>query len=571
MTKLDMMNAIPVVPESAPFTPAQRAWLNGFLAGALNLRTDGSSVAPHGQNGSNGSRLHAQASSGSVNGNGGGLAVAEAPAADEEEDFPWHDPALPLDERVSLAEGKPFARRLMAAMAQLDCGACGYDCRIYSEAIASGSDKSLTKCAPGGKETARKLKELVAAEAASPGPVTGAAAAETSAKAPAAIPERGRPPERSAAYDRHHPFPARLLRCDPLNRPGSTKDTRFVALDLKGSGLTYDVGDALGVFPENDPERVARIIKALGASGAEDVMGPDGEHVSLFDALGRHYSLGRPTDLMFELLINSAADAGEAGRLKEILADDGDSGGDEVLDLLEHFPSARPDPAEFVTALNPLQPRLYSISSSLKAYPDQVHLTVGVVRYLNGRRRECTGVCSTHFSDRVRPGQQVRAFVHPSHGFKVPADGNTPMIMVGPGTGIAPFRAFLQERRAAGAAGRNWLLFGDQRREHDFLYEEELEAYRRDGLLTRLDTAFSRDQADKVYVQHRMLENAAELWRWLQEGAHFYVCGDAKRMATDVDAALRRVVAEQGGMSPEGAKAYVGELTKAKRYQRDVY
>jgi sulfite reductase (NADPH) flavoprotein alpha-component len=274
---------------------------------------------------------------------------------------------------------------------------------------------------------------------------------------------------------------------------------------------------------------------------------------------------------MFELLINSAARPDEASALKEILASDGCAEGDEVLDLLRQFPSARPEPHEFVTALNPLQPRLYSISSSLKAHPDQVHLTVGVVRYVNGRSRQCKGVCSTFFAERVRPGQKVRVFMHPSHGFSVPADGDTPIIMVGPGTGIAPFRAFLEERKATGAKGGNWLLFGDQQRAYDFLYEDELTAYQRDGLLTRLDTAFSRDQKEKVYVQTRMLEHAAEVWKWLQGGAYFYVCGDAKRMATDVDNALREIVAEQGGMSPEAAKAYVADLTKAKRYQRDVY
>jgi sulfite reductase (NADPH) flavoprotein alpha-component len=224
-----------------------------------------------------------------------------------------------------------------------------------------------------------------------------------------------------------------------------------------------------------------------------------------------------------------------------------------------------------VTALNPLQPRLYSISSSLKAHPDEVHLTVGIVRYLNGRNRQCKGVCSTFFADRVRPGQKVRAFVHESHGFTVPENTDLPIIMVGPGTGIAPFRGFLEERKATKSRGKNWLFFGDQQKAVDFLYEKELAAYQADGILTRLDTAFSRDQKEKVYVQTRMLENAAELWKWLNEGAHFYVCGDAKRMATDVDNALKKIVAEQGKMSPESAKAYVMDLSKNKRYQRDVY
>jgi sulfite reductase (NADPH) flavoprotein alpha-component len=349
------------------------------------------------------------------------------------------------------------------------------------------------------------------------------------------------------------------------------KDTRFVSLDLSGSGLAYKVGDALGVFPENDPDLVSWTVDALEATGAEEVIAPDGPKVSLYDALHKHYSLGKPTDLMLELLINSAVEPAEAAALKRLLDADGCPEGDGVLDLLKQFPSARPSVEEFVSALNPLQPRLYSISSSMKAHPGEVHLTVGVVRYVNGRGRQCKGVCSTFFADRVRPGQQARVFVHASHGFGVPTSGDVPMIMVGPGTGIAPFRAFLEERKAAGANGKNWLFFGDQRRAYDFLYEQELTAWHQDGLLTRLDLAFSRDQKEKIYVQTQMLENGAEIWKWLEEGAHFYVCGDAKRMATDVDAALKRIIAEQGGMSAEAAKAYVAEMTRAKRYQRDVY
>lgn len=547
--------SIPVLPDSAPFTPAQRSWLNGFLAGLINAA--GGTAAAAAANG--------DAVAHRMNGVGGsGSAVLEAPAAaaepEAEESLPWHDPALGMDERMKLADGKPYARRLMAAMAQLDCGACGYLCQTYSEAIAGGKEKDLARCSPGGKETSRKLKDLVAKE----GGAATVAVTVKSAPAPAA---------RAAdqAYGRHRPFPAKLLQCAPLNQPGSMKDTRLVALDLKGSGLTYKVGDAVGVFPENDPDLVGWVIDALDASGADEVIEPDGKRVTFHEALSQHYALGRPTDLMFEMLINTATSADEASALKEILSNDSCPEGDEILDLLRQFPSARPEPYEFVTALNPLQPRLYSISSSLRAHPDEVHLTVGIVRYLNGRQRQCKGVCSTFFAERVRPGQKVRAFIHPSHGFTVPDDGDVPIIMVGPGTGIAPFRAFLEERKATGAKGGNWLLFGDQQRAYDFLYERELEAYQNEGVLTRLDTAFSRDQSEKVYVQTRMLEHAVPMWRWLQDGAHFYVCGDAKRMAKDVDAALLQIAREQGGMSPEAAKAYVADLAKSKRYQRDVY
>jgi sulfite reductase (NADPH) flavoprotein alpha-component len=242
--------------------------------------------------------------------------------------------------------------------------------------------------------------------------------------------------------------------------------------------------------------------------------------------------------------------------------------GRHVIDLLEILPAPMPV-ASFVPLLKRLVPRLYSISSSPKAHPGEVHLTVGAVRYeSHGRVRK--GVASTFLADRVGDAEFVKVFVQPSHGFKPPANGDTPMIMVGPGTGIAPFRAFLEERRAISAPGKNWLFFGDQQRASDFLYEEELTAMAHDGFL-RLDLAFSRDQAEKIYVQNRMLENAADLWTSLENGAHFYVCGDAKRMARDVDAALHRIIETAGGKSAEEATAYVQQLKTAKRYQRDVY
>jgi sulfite reductase (NADPH) flavoprotein alpha-component len=242
-----------------------------------------------------------------------------------------------------------------------------------------------------------------------------------------------------------------------------------------------------------------------------------------------------------------------------------------VLDLLRQYPSAsRIAPDDFVSALSPLAPRLYSISSSLLAHPQQVHLTVGAVRYTNDGGRACKGVASTFLADRVRPGMRLRVFLHPSHKFGL-CDASRPIVMVGPGTGVAPFRAFLQERAASKASGKSWLLFGDQRSDQDFLYRDELERYRADGVLARLDTAFSRDQAEKVYVQHRMLEHAAELWKWLEEGAAFYVCGDAQRMASDVDRALRQVIMTGGNMTAAVADRYVSDMVRAGRYQRDVY
>jgi sulfite reductase (NADPH) flavoprotein alpha-component len=254
-----------------------------------------------------------------------------------------------------------------------------------------------------------------------------------------------------------------------------------------------------------------------------------------------------------------------------MLNGDGAPEGTEVLDLLLKYPSARPSPESLVAALAPISPRLYSIASSRAAHPDEVHLTVGVVRYLNCHGRQCKGVASTYMADRLKPGMKVRVFLQTSHGFRLPADPNTPVIMVGPGTGIAPFRAFLEERHATGAKGKNWLFFGDQHEAHDFLYRDEIEQYQRGGTLSRIDTAFSRDSDQKLYVQHRMAERGQELWDWLQSGAYFYVCGDAKRMAKDVDNALKAIVAKHGGMSDEAAAGYVSEMAKNKRYLRDVY
>ena len=528
--------AVPVLPDSAPFNAAQRAWLNGFFAGLLG---NGAGAATQGP-----TAPEATAPAG---------VTVPAPAAPEaEEDHPWHDPALPMAERMKLADGKPRDLAMMAAMAQLDCGACGYQCKTYAEALDRGEEGDATRCSPGGSETAKKLKELLA--------VMPPAKPANAAKPQAGVRAITAPTAAAKTYDKANPFPARLRESVRLNAHGSEKDTRHVALDLAGSGLTYKPGDALGVYPENCPTLVERLLEGLDASGAEDVAAPDGSTVSLREALLRHYTITRPTRKLFELL-------------KLRVPDDDDAGPDErqVLDLLMSFEAKHPKPHQFVECLSPLQPRLYSIASSLLAHPDQVHLTVGVVRYVMKRGRGCKGVCSTYLAERVRPGQKVRVFVHPSSRFGLPTSGDTPVIMVGPGTGVAPFRSFLQHRKAARHTGRNWLFFGDQRGRFDFLYEPEMKGYVADGTLTRLDTAFSRDTEHKLYVQHRMIEHATELWGWLTAGGHFYVCGDAKRMAADVDATLRAIVAEQGRMSGADADAYVNEMTKTGRYQRDVY
>jgi len=534
-------NTIPILPDSAPFSTEQRSWLNGFFAGLLG----GMNGAP-------------------VNGNGHGVEGGAKPQAlvvEQEDIFPWHDAAMAMDERMKLADGKPASRKLMAAMAQLDCGACGYLCKTYAEAIASGAEKDLTLCQPGGKATAVKLRELVKAN-----PVGATTQVVASAKPQAAV-------ERASGYAKDNPFPAPLIACSPLNKPGSAKDTRFVSVDITGSGMTYRAGDSLGVWPENCFEHVDAILRVLGLSGAEPIAIHDGRSMLLRQAMVSEYDIATPSPELLELLAHAATDANDAAGLRDLLDDkpvEGLIDQPHIIDILARFPSARLSAPDLVRGLKRMRPRLYSISSSPKAYPNEVHLTVGVVRYdLSGRRRK--GVASTFLADRVLAKQPVRVFVNPSHGFAPPEDPTVPMIMVGPGTGIAPFRAFLQDRKATAAAGGNWLFFGDQRQASDFLYQDELDQYLQGGLLTRLDTAFSRDSDAKVYVQHRMTEHAAELWKWLEGGAHVYVCGDAKRMAADVDRALHQVIETAGGHSAEDAKNYVAAMSKANRYQRDVY
>jgi sulfite reductase (NADPH) flavoprotein alpha-component len=351
-------------------------------------------------------------------------------------------------------------------------------------------------------------------------------------------------------YSKKNPFAAPVLTIRNLNAPGSAKEVNHVEFDLTGSGLVYEAGDALGVIPQNCPDLVSAIIQALGCDGEEAVPTSTGE-LPLRTALLQHYELGKPAPGLLEVLNVSGPTL------------------HHVLDALLAA-TTKPTPAAFVSALKKIQPRLYSISSSPKAHPDQVHLTVGAVRYeVNGLPRK--GVCSTFLAERALAHGTAGVFVHSNKAFRPPADATAPMIMVGPGTGIAPFRAFLEERAATKASGKNWLFFGDQKASTDFLYREELEAMKASGVLTRLDVAFSRDQKEKIYVQNRMLEAATELYAWLEAGGHFYVCGDASRMAKDVDVALHQVVEKAGGKSPEEAAAYIQALKAAKRYQRDVY
>ncbi len=377
------------------------------------------------------------------------------------------------------------------------------------------------------------------------------------------------------AFDKDRPFPAKLVERRRLSKPGSAKDIEHVVVDLSGSGLQYKTGDSLGVYATNDVRDVEALLSALKLTGSETVTLAKEGAVPLRVALLTKLALAQPAKKVLLAFGERATDAAEKATLEGLLQGPPEAlkaflDSRDVLDLAQAFPSARFSAQDFVDAQKRLAPRLYSIASSPVVHPSQVHLTVGVLRVeAHGRAR--LGVASGFLGARATVGvTPVPVFVASSH-FGLPENGDTDVIMVGPGTGIAPFRAFVQERVATGARGRLWLFFGDQHRETDYLYQEEWEALQRDGKLARVDLAFSRDQDYKIYVQDRMREQAAELWRWLQGGASFYVCGDARRMAKDVDAMLHRIAQEQGGMSEAEAAEYVKGLKKAKRYQRDVY
>jgi sulfite reductase (NADPH) flavoprotein alpha-component len=371
-------------------------------------------------------------------------------------------------------------------------------------------------------------------------------------------------------YSKKNPFPAAILRNFDLNQ-GGDKQTHHVELSLADSGLDYEVGDALGLCPLNPADVVDEILANLPFKTAVDVPLPDGGEAPLREALISAYDIGT---LNKSIIQKWQARSGSPFLRSLVEADDKKAWDDfcwgrDLVDLVIDHPADFTDAEDFVAVLKKLQPRLYSIASSPKAHPGEVHLCVGIVRYSTfGRKRG--GICSTFLADRAK-GVDPGVYVHSNKAFRLPENGGTPLIMVGPGTGIAPFRAFLEDRKLSGAQGPNWLFFGNPHRATDFLYEDELTAFQQDGTLRKLDLAWSRDQKEKIYVQDLMIQQGAELWKWFQDGAAFYVCGDASRMAKDVDAALHRIAEQHGGLSPDDAAAWVGQLKKDKRYLRDVY
>lgn len=374
-----------------------------------------------------------------------------------------------------------------------------------------------------------------------------------------------------STYSRTNPFKAEVLENLNLNGRGSNKETRHLELSLEGSGLTFEPGDSLGVYPENDPELVDSLISELGFNPDEVVkVNKQGDVRSLREALISNFEITTLTKPLLEQVAKLTGNEelhaliSDSAKVKEYVY------GRDLLDLIKDFGPLGVSVGDFVALLRKLPARLYSIASSLEANPDEVHLTIGAVRY-DSHGRERKGVCSILCAERLQPGDTLPVYIQHNQNFKLPSNPETPIIMVGPGTGVAPFRSFMQEREEVGAEGKSWMFFGDQHFVTDFLYQREWQQWLKDGVLTKMDVAFSRDTAEKVYVQHRMKEHSKELFEWLEEGAVVYICGDEKHMAHDVHNTLIDIIEQEGNVSREQAEQYLADMQQQKRYQRDVY
>lgn len=597
------MSNIPFIPENAPFSPEQRAWLNGLLASMF-------STAPEAASATSGKRIAVlyASQSGTAEGlarklakelktQGHTPAVATlagyTPAALAAEshalilastygDGEAPDGVQPFYEQLCLehfprmdklrysvfALGDKHYEHFCKFGADLDAklkalGANPICCRIESDVDVEQpfAEWKAAVLAQLTKNQAH-LQSAVASIAVS------AVGAEENGNGSAAT-HSSRPEVR---FSRENPLKARLLERRRLTADTSTKATLHLAFSTENGQLKYEAGDAFGVVPTNDPNLVAEILQQLRFNGNEEVPQAGTGPTTLHNALLHNAQITR----ISRKIIQEYARRGNCLPLLDLLKPErqleleryvSERG---LVDLFAEFPGIVDDPAELVRMLPRLTPRLYSISSSPAAHQGQIHATVAVVRYFSNQR-ERGGVCSTLLADRTSPSDSLPIYIQPNKKFRLPSDPNSSMIMIGPGTGIAPFRGFLHERRALGHKGRNWLFFGERSGSCDFLYRDELEGMLSDGHLTRLDTAFSRDQAHKVYVQDRMMEHSHLLWQWLQAGASIYVCGDASRMAKDVHATVLKIAAQEGGLSLEAAEDYVGRLKDEHRYHRDVY
>jgi len=576
----------PFIPENAPYSDTQRAWLGGFFAGMHSHMLQSAGSVDQ----SNARTLHILY--GSQTGNSESLSHDVANSAKS------HG-LLPVVKSMDEVDVAQLAKMdyLLIITSTYGEGAMPDNAEMLWEAANSDSaprmenvnysvlalgDTSYDLFCQAGIDWDKRLEALGATrifdrvdcdvdfEAAAEEWISEVVPLMADGASTVAVVDTA-PQASKSAYNRKNPFPAKMRVNRIVTSLDSSKETRHYEISIAGSDLSYEAGDALCVIPSNCPELVANIIKALGCTGSEQEPVAS-ELMSLSDALQSHFEIKLPSKELIEEIakrsgdqeLNNILSSGDKDQLSNYLW------GRDTLDLLLQFPNAEFSAAEFIALLKPLQHRAYSISSSGKAHPDTVHLTVASVRY-DAHGRDHKGVCSTYLADLVGEETDVRVFFTPNNNFRVPNDNSLPMIMVGPGTGIAPFRAFLQEREFRKANGKNWLLFGDRNASTDFIYREEIEAMQSSGLLTRLDLAFSRDQEEKIYVQDRMKQSGAELWAWLEQGGYFFVCGDAYRMAKDVDKALHEVIQQHGNKTLLEAVDYVNQLKKDKRYVRDVY
>lgn len=578
----------PFIPDTAPFNEDQRAWLNGFLAGLYS--NDGAQAGAVPVAATPVTLLY-----GSQTGTAETLckkAAKQLKAANCEPKVVDLLEVTPEDlkavEHVLLitstyGEGDPpdnamsFHAALMAddapSLAGLNYSVLGLGDTSYPDYCQCSREFDARLEALGGQRVAPMIEcdgdpdEGFAKWMGSVKSVLGAVSAT-----PVRVVEDEEDDEDDdePLYSKKNPFEAKLLKTENLNKEGSSKVTHHVEISLEGSGIKYEVGDALGVFPENNARLVDEIIAAAGFTPDELAPVPHGDQdLQLFEALRYHYDVS----VLTEPFLIACGRLTKNAVLKEILADEATRKaylvGRSLVDPIVEFGVKYPTTEFLVAPLKAMNARLYSISSSPNAHPGEVHLTVGKVTYdMHGRQR--MGVCSTYLSDH-QLDRPVKVYMHSNKAFRLAENNDAPAIMIGPGTGIAPFRAFLEEREVRGAKGKNWLLFGDQHQATDFLYEEQISNWMKSGLLTRFDTAFSRDQVEKVYVQNRIVEYAEEFYQWLEEGGYIYICGDASRMAKDVDKAIHQAVEIASNKSEDEAKAYVEALKKAKRYLRDVY
>jgi sulfite reductase (NADPH) flavoprotein alpha-component len=594
-----MQPTVPFIPDNAPFTPDQRGWLNGFLAGLFSVAAvtpAPATVVPSlkiavlyaSQSGTAENLARKVAKELKLKGHVASLTSLEGytPAALASEryaviiastygDGEAPDAVKPFYEQLCLEHFPRYGDLQYSVLALGDSHYehfCKFGIDLDQKLAALGAVRICDRVdcdvdlddafAQWQSGLIHRIADIVAVR---PPGNSSSVVVSTPASAPAVSTS-------APVHTRTNPFLAPIVDKHPLTHQVSSKQTLHMAFSINDSPVTYEAGDACGIIPQNDPHLVEEILQTLNFSPQVTVQLPHAGATTLLDALRNHLQVTRLTRKMIE----AYAIIGQCHTLFGLLVPEQQAHLEKytcdrgLIDLLHDYPGVLHEPADLVAMLPKLAPRLYSISSSPLAHAGEIHTTVAVVRY-RSHNRERGGVCSTLLADRTPTGERLPIYIQPNKKFRLPTQSDAPIIMIGPGTGIAPFRSFLHERRALAAKGRNWLFFGDRSANTDFLYRDELQAMQADGHLTRLDLAFSRDQDHKVYVQDKMLEQAPLFWSWLQDGASIYVCGDASRMAKDVDHTIHAIAQQQGNMNKEAAAEYVTTLKDQHRYHRDVY